>query len=308
MKLSTLVFLARVLFCFVTAQDLCAMDPGVLAAFVQKFKPRAQPRPIDLVGIAAGHMRRQEDVAAFEILRNYERSDNYQALILLAMCYQNGRAIQVNRVKAFELFKRAADLDSVYAMHQVAFGYFEGRDITQDFAEALRYALMAVEEDPESLFASVSTDFLLAYFCWHGFEPFRFGKDQRRAVAFFKWAIEKKDIFYEPVFVKCILPVLAIDKKCDSAALFAFAKCYCEKRQYEDAYFLFKTAARVGHVDAGYLVSELRSQGYGSDKEDRRISGYRARFLAASNHTDQNVLDALIEGSNRTYFMQWLFP
>ncbi len=76
--------------------------------------------------------------------------DDPTGLNNLSVCYVNGQGVEVDKVRSFELMKKAADMDYRPACRTLAMKYREGNGVSKDINLAAVWAKKAVELDGEN--------------------------------------------------------------------------------------------------------------------------------------------------------------
>lgn len=119
-----------------------------LRAEMERERIKTEIQPLIDKGMEA--YRKEDYATAVSYFTRAAGKNDPTGLNNLSVCYANGQGVEVDKVRSFELMKKAADMDYRPACRTLAMKYREGNGVAKDINLAAVWAKKAVELDGES--------------------------------------------------------------------------------------------------------------------------------------------------------------
>ena len=115
---------------------------------------------MQLVGdaYAFGHGVASDETKAFEAYLSAALRNNYDAMVSLALCYQEGFGCEVDDRKAIVWLEKACEHEIPLAYYHLGLCYQEGRGVAKDEEKAKAYLEKAISGLGENLPSLTSID------------------------------------------------------------------------------------------------------------------------------------------------------
>lgn len=184
----------------------------------------------------------------------------------LGYMYENGMGVPTDLVKAFELFKEAAEMGDEHSMRVLATKYYHGEGCAKDVAMAIQWYEKALDE------GNMEAGFKLGDIYLNGKEV---DEDVDIAMRYYEKAIDlipKEDTELEDIYVKRVLKVAKLYYEGDKVEM-----------NDERANKLYHIAAEYGDPEAYYMLGMQYYYGYGVTK-DVETAIYWFRKAADKNY------------------------
>ncbi|MHC8441694.1 MAG: SPOR domain-containing protein [Candidatus Eutrophobiaceae bacterium] len=194
---------------------------------------------------------------AFEILEPLAQTGRYEAQVLLADIYANGRGLPVNLAEALRWYTYAAKQGIPEAQHDLAIHLYSGKGTSSPNAKQAAYWWRQAADQGFAL-----SQYQLGLLYYRGDDGIV--QDHSQAVLWFTRAAELKDP----------------DALYSLGVMHAFGQHF--EQDYQRAYDLFKQSAELGNTKAMYNLSILYENGQGVDSDPQKAAQWRRRADASS--------------------------
>ena len=198
---------------------------------------------------------------ALKIYRN-NFADDADAIYNMGYMYYNGLGTEVNKKKAFDLFKLAATKGNSKAYNDLANMYFLGEEVEQNYPTAFKYYAMAAKLGEDA----ASYNLADCYFYGTGIRV-----DRKKAILFYKKAASQGSS--EAEYKLGLLSDAGDDVELS----------------YDEAFKWYKRAAEAGHPLAEKKIADHYYFGYGVKPD--KVEAFKWYLQSAKHGNSESMLE-----------------
>ena len=200
---------------------------------------------------------------AFDIMKSLAKKNNAVAQNAIGFCYDHGRGVTYDPIKAIYWCTKAAEQGYSNAQYNLGNCYYSGHGVQQDYTQAFKWYKKAAE------LGNADAQYQLAI-CYE-----KIVKDYNQAIYWYKKSVEQGH----------------------SDAQFNLGICYYRGcgviKDYSQAFKCFQKAAEQGHNNAQYYLGECYYNGQGVQQDYSQAVYWYKKAADQGNFFAENMLMAI---------------